>query len=148
MAAGTETKTGTGTKTEVNPMEIVARLLEQNNELLREVRDLRANGAKAVGTNGRGGRHAPIHVQDTKTGKVYRTQAEAGMRVAPEFGLKVHNFVWYELVKGTKNSPAKCPNRFKVLDEKEYQNLLAKQNAKVEQKVEQKSVQPQGQVKK
>ena len=71
--------------------------------------------------NGRGGRHTAQPVLDTKTGKVYRTKASAGMAVAPEYGLKIHNFVWYELVKGTKSNPAKCPNRFKDITPEEYE---------------------------
>lgn len=93
-------------------------------------------------TNGRGGRHAPQHVLDTKTNKVYRTKAEAGMAVAPEYGLTVHNFVWYELVKGTKKNPAKCPDRFKVIDEDEYQERLAEQ-AKKEAEAKNPPKQPQ-----
>ena len=70
--------------------------------------------------NGRGGKHAAQPVLDTKTGKVYRTKSAAGIAVAPEYGLKVHNFVWYELVKGTKTKPAKCPDRFQDISQEEF----------------------------
>ncbi len=71
--------------------------------------------------NGRGGKHTAQPILDTKTNKVYRTKSAAGMAVAPEYGLKVHNFVWYELVKGTKEKPAKCPDRFQEITQEEFE---------------------------
>lgn len=44
-------------------------------------------------------------VLDTKTKIVYHSRAEAGKAVAGEYGLPVHNFVWYEVIK-------KDPTRF------------------------------------
>ena len=79
--------------------------------------------------NGRGGKHKAQPVLDTKTGKVYPTKSAAGMAVAPEYHLTVHNFVWYELVKGTKEKPAKCPNRFKELTPEDYAAKMAKVTA-------------------
>lgn len=116
-----------------NAEQVMSLLMTSVNTLSLQVKTLVENGAlssvEAPKTNGRAGRHTPIHVLDTKTNKVYRTQAEAGMAVAPEYGLAIHNFVWYELVKGTKNKPAKCPDRFTQISEDEYQERLAEQNA-------------------
>ena len=70
--------------------------------------------------NGRGGKKVKQPVLDTKTGKTYRTKSAAGIAVAPEYGLVVHNWVWYELVKGTKKAPAKCPNRFREISQEEF----------------------------
>lgn len=94
-----------------------------------------------VKKNGRGGRHKAQPVLDTKTGIAYRTKAEAGKTVAPEFGLKVHNFVWYELVKGTKENPAKCPDRFQELTDEQYAEYLELQ-AKTKEPVQPAKVEP------
>ena len=112
---------------ETNITEVLLGLIATVQKQQEQINQLLQNGTQKK--NGRGGRHAPQHVLDLKTGKVYRTKAEAGMAVAPEYGLKVHNFVWYELVKGTKNNPAKCPDRFRVISEEEYQERLKKQNS-------------------
>jgi hypothetical protein len=117
---------------------------KQDRELITLLVRQAANGTPQVARNGRGGRHPAQHVLDTKTNKVYRTKAEAGMAVAPEFGLTIHNFVWYELVKGTKNKPAKCPDRFEVIDDEEYEARLAEQTKK-EQTPPEPKTQPQTQ---
>lgn len=105
-------------------IEALTAQVSKPNPIEELVAAITANGEKK---NGRGGRHQAQAVLDTKTGKVYRTKASAGMAVAPEYGLKVHNFVWYELVKGTKTNPAKCPDRFKEITQEEYDARLKKQ---------------------
>ena len=110
---------------QTNITEVLLGLIATMQKQQEQINQLMQNGTQKK--NGRGGRHEAQHVLDTKTNKVYRTKAEAGMAVAPEFGLKVHNFVWYELVKGTKNKPAKCPERFKVISDEEYEERLKKQ---------------------
>jgi len=73
------------------------------------------------GSNGKGRRKREAKaVLDTKTGKVYHSHAAAGMAVAPEFGLKVHNFVWYEVIP-------KAPNRFKDISQEEYTKAVQEQ---------------------
>jgi hypothetical protein len=109
-------------------MDVILQLLKENNELRKMNIELLTRTAD----NGTKKAKLPaVRTLDTKTGKVYHSHAAAGMAVAPEFGLKVHNFVWYELVKGSKENPAKCPNRFKDISEEEYQKILAKQSAPV-----------------
>ena len=114
---------------QTNITEVLLGLIATMQRQQEQINQLMQNGNGSQKKNGRGGKHEPQHVLDLKTNKVYRTKAEAGMAVAPEFGLKVHNFVWYELVKGTKNNPAKCPDRFRVISEEEYQERLKKQNS-------------------
>jgi hypothetical protein len=147
MAENTQETNGTQEVVDMSQMLRMANnLIEAQQKQIDQLMAMVQNGTKTNGGNGRGGRHTPIHTLDTKTNKVYRTQAEAGIAVAPEFGLKIHNFVWYELVKGTKNNPAKCPDRFKTIDEDEYQRRMNQQNQqtapKAETKVEHKTQQP------
>lgn len=100
-------------------------LMAKADQIDRIVAAIQGSGKK----NGRGGKHQPQPVLDTKTGVAYRTKSAAGIAVAPEYGLPVHNFVWYELVKGTKNKPAKCPNRFEEITQEDYEARNAKQTA-------------------
>lgn len=122
-------KVTTGTeKSKTDPMDIIIQLLQENNELRRMNIELLTmatdNGTKKA-------KLPAVRTLDTKTGKVYHAHSAAGKAVAPEYGLPVHNFVWYELVKGSKDNPAKCPNRFRDISEEEYQKILAKQSAPV-----------------
>lgn len=111
------TETKETQKTEVSAMEVIAKLLEQNNQLLKEVIELRTNGGGSGTTRtGRAPKRA-VRCMDTKTGNVYHSHASAGMAVAPEYGLKVHNFVWYEVI-------AKDKTRFTDISEEEYQAVL------------------------
>lgn len=101
--------------TKTDPMEIIAALLEQNKTLLKELAVLRTNGGDTT-KKGKAPRPA-VRCKDTKTGKVYHSHASAGMAVAPELGLKVHNFVWYEVI-------AKDKTRFQDISDEEYQAVL------------------------
>jgi len=102
-------------QTKTDPMEVIAMLLKQNNELLRENTALRTDG-NGTTKKGRAPR-AAVRCMDTKTGNAYHSHASAGMAVAPEFGLKVHNFVWYEVI-------TKAPGRFTDISEEKYQAVL------------------------
>ena len=109
--------------------ETVTMSKEEHAEIMEKVSKIDSLLALLQGSpkkNGRGGKHKAQAILDTKTGKVYRTKSAAGIAVAPEYKLATHNFVWYELVKGTKEKPAKCPNRFKEITQEEYEEKLAK----------------------
>lgn len=110
-------------------MEKMSTQSTQIDTLLKVIANL-TNG-NGNGKKGNGGRHTPKPVLDIKTGIVYRTESSAGKAVAPEYGLPVHNYVWYELVKGTKDKPAKCPDRFKPVTMADYEAFEAKKNAQV-----------------
>lgn len=88
----------------------------------RELDELKSNDTKVSG-NGKG--RKGTKTLDTKTGKVYKSHAAAGIAVAPELGLKVHNFVWYEVI-------VKFPDRFKDITDEEYDEAVAKVEAKTE----------------
>lgn len=113
----------TGQKIEASAMDVIAMLLKQNNDLLAENNALRINGGgNGNAKKGRTPRTA-VRCMDTKTGNVYHSHASAGMAVAPELGLKVHNFVWYEII-------AKNPTRFKDITDEEYQATIKANEAK------------------
>lgn len=105
-------------------MDVIARLLEQNSELLKEVIELRTNGTGDA-KKGKAPRHA-VRCLDNKTGNVYHSHASAGIAVASEYGLKTHNFVWYEVI-------AKDKTRFEDITEEKYQAVL-KANAEKQAK--------------
>ena len=118
----TETKPEEKVKTPENPetkpvsaMDVIARLLEQNSELHKEVIELRTNGSGET-KKGKAPKHA-VRCLDTKTGNVYHSHASAGIAVASEYGLKTHNFVWYEVITKDKT-------RFEDITEEKYQVVL------------------------
>jgi len=83
-------------------------LVDANLELAARVESLE----KVAKTNGRKrrGRQPAQPVKDTKTGKVYSSQAKAGMAVAAEYGLDSDDsWVWYQVIK-------KDPDRFVPVD--------------------------------
>jgi len=112
------------TQSQTSPMEVILQLLRDNNELRKENAELRLQLSKNGSSTTAKSNRTPIRTLDTVTGKVYPTHSAAGMEVAPEYGLPIHNFVWYELVKGTKEKPAKCPNRFRDISEAEYEKMV------------------------
>jgi len=114
--------------TQASAMDVIAMLLKENNDLRRGMLELQVNGG-GNGTTKKG--RAPksaVRCMDTKTGNVYHSHASAGMAVAPEFGLKVHNFVWYEVL-------AKDNTRFTDISEEKYQAVLKANAEKQEAKV-------------
>jgi len=113
-------------KTETSAMDVIAMLLKENNDLRKGMIELMAGGNGNGGTKKGRAPRAAVRCMDTKTGNVYHSHASAGMAVAPEFGLKVHNFVWYEVI-------AKAPGRFQDISEEKYQAVL-KANAEVVEK--------------
>ena len=113
-------------------MDVIAMLLKENNDLRKEMIVLRSNGETNGTPKKKAAPRPAVRCMDTKTGIVYHSHASAGMAVAPEYNLKVHNFVWYELTKGTKNVPAKCPERFKDITEEKYQEVLKANEEKLE----------------
>jgi len=123
-----EAKTAQGTQKEVNPMDVIALLLGELKDMRTELNNLKNGGGNGTTKKGRAPRPA-VRCVDTKTGNVYHSHASAGMAVAPEFGLKVHNFVWYEVI-------VKAPGRFKDMSDVEYQAVLKANAEKLEKKVE------------
>lgn len=89
-----------------------------------ELLTTRTGSGRSGGAVG-GGRREPKPVLDTKTGKVYRTMSEAGKQVAAEYGLAIHNWVWYSIPDRE--------SRFKLLSNEEYLNRMKAEQPKAEQ---------------
>lgn len=97
-------KMTTDTQIAIMAMELLA--------LRRELDELKSNGTVKVSGNGKS--RKGTKTLDTKTNLVYKSHAACGMAVAPEFGLKVHNFVWYEVLAKVGEG------RFKDITVEEY----------------------------
>lgn len=120
--------------------EMLRQSMELNVALMSELREMRNGGVAVAKKNGRGGRKTAVPQLDTKTGKVYHSKAAAGMAVAPEYGLVVNNFVWYEVIK-------LAPKRFvdyegEVKEDGQVVAKPAPEMAKVEAKIEQPKTAP------
>lgn len=114
-------------------MNVDAQIANMAMEILamrRELDELKNSGVatKASG-NGTGKGRKGTRTLDTKTDLVYKSHAACGMAVAPELGLKVHNFVWYEVL-------AKFPDRFQDITDEEYEERnQAKAEAEIKEPV-------------
>ena len=105
--------------------------------LRRELDELKSGNGKTASAGG--GRKAH-HTRDTKTGRIYKSRAAAGMAVAPELGLKIHNFVWYEVLAKVGDS------RFEDVTDEDWKAFQELEKEKAENKtpVQQKTVEPAG----
>lgn len=97
---------------------LIGNMVEEMKALRVEVQALKAEAQtqKTIQTSPRGngrGKMGGKAVLDTKTGKVYPSHASAGMAVAPELGLPVHNYVWFEVIRTDAA-------RFKDISTQEY----------------------------
>ncbi len=102
-------------KVNASAMELIREMLAENRKLTEAVI---ASHATATTTTGTGRARKPaVRTLDTVTGIIYHAHSAAGKAVAPSLGLKVHNFVWYEII-------AKFPARFKDVTDVEYQAYL------------------------
>lgn len=122
----TETKEN-AQNTQASAMDVIAMLLKENNDLRKMMTTMTADGGNGTTKKGRTPRPA-VRCMDTKTGNVYHSHASAGIAVAGEYGLKTHNFVWYEVI-------AKDKTRFVDISEEKYQAVLKANVEKQEAKV-------------
>ena len=107
----------------VDPMQVIQELMAENkrltSELIASIHNTPQTGTAIART-----RKPAVRTLDTKTGSIYHAHSAAGKAVAGEYGLRVHNFVWYEVI-------AKDPTRFKDVTEEQYQAYLKTQEAKL-----------------
>jgi len=54
--------------------------------------------------SGRFKNNNPKPTRDAQTGTEYRSRNQAGRAVAPQFGLPLDNFVWFEVLKRAASS--------------------------------------------